>query len=489
MTATPLFPAEEELIHNQSTMYLAIFGRITCDQAISLTPQFMHWSDNVWLLNLAPCQSYWQKRAKNLNLTTTELIKQLITQLKGEDCWKVVLCQQPWQGVLMLAVMSHKNLDGFIDLNSRFGSNLFNHLSWEGWWHGLDQLIAHMRKISSPNVHLKTFFQQSRQMQKSMTKMGLQSPWELKDIATGLKRRFGSIISEAWHYAFQNKNLPHHDTSKIFAAWFPWQQYPLPQNTFCKRNLDFPLHDWPLMKQYLREDLNNLCLQPSLKKEERIIRLEWCLILHDMTSLTIPICFRHPHPLSAEAPHQETALLQAYYQFNQVTQKQYSQNHEECNPMPPVIAWKLIINEKITLSPNIFDLFQENNHDQKQLLQLENKLSLSLECYENSLDWLPEDSFREPNYQDNETIVNLKKMAYPSLEAMGKSRPLYLYDQPKPLKEPQNPGTFLERILDKWWQKSIHGQRDYYQLTDGQNRSFWAYHNQKGSWFVHGIFG
>jgi hypothetical protein len=42
--------------------------------------------------------------------------------------------------------------------------------------------------------------------------------------------------------------------------------------------------------------------------------------------------------------------------------------------------------------------------------------------------------------------------------------------------------------MAKWWAAASSLQRDYYRLTDNEQRSFWVFKDNLGQWFIHGIF-
>jgi hypothetical protein len=253
----------------------------------------------------------------------------------------------------------------------------------------------------------------------------------------------------------------------------------------------------------------------SWSKGERIVSLEWRLTLADLTPLLIPLHFRHPHALHTEHGSHKTALLQAFYAFEQ-TQRARRQRprlrdgYESIPSLFAIASWELCITERLTLPRQSLGLFGDQNtvedgvgHTNHPLLRLENKLSVPLTAFDLCSDWLPEDSFA-PVQKDSSTARGegdtLTRYAHGlAVSAVSKDRPLFLYREPEPLLESTSSTTtvFNERTMHKWWDRPQDGssdtekvlQRDYYRMMDRHRRSLWIYRDSQGQQFIHGIYG
>jgi hypothetical protein len=257
------------------------------------------------------------------------------------------------------------------------------------------------------------------------------------------------------------------------------------------------------MEPLLLEDLNRLCSQSSWDDRERVVSLELRLTFADLTALPISIHFRHPHSLHQELTHQRTALLQANYAFERETKEAFSKFiHEPIETaVPTIIGWELIVTGRIRLPQQVFDIFGEDYSDQVDLCQLENRLSINLESFNLSHDWLPEHSYalaardRKPHSLAKGSS-NLPSQQPVNLllpfQALARKRPLFLYKTPQPWDDQGRSSgrVFLERTMEKWWSDSSQetSQRDYYCLTDSFKRDLWVYKDNRGRWYAHGIF-
>ena len=304
----------------------------------SLTPRVMLWNEDTWLMDLAPCLSYWQAKAKMTDRSLLELCQEVLKPLTS-DSPRVGVAPHPWQAILLVHILKEKSLKGFINYASSFGRSLFQQLSWEIWWACTLEARDHLVKAGQKKVTLKNLNREIRLMQRAIQKLRLQQPKDLNHIsALGIKRRFGPTISTLWEWAFPQEI---HRGGEPFGSDFPFLPFQFSQRPQEKRNLDFPLMDWDHMEPLLQHDLNRLCQHPSYSTGDLVTSLEWCLVLQDMSELPISILFRHPHDLRRNSPLQQAALLQAFYNFEASSQQHFQHYNDAEIPPPPVVSWKL----------------------------------------------------------------------------------------------------------------------------------------------------
>jgi hypothetical protein len=369
-----------------------------------------------------------------------------------------------------------------------------------------------------------------------MKRLGMRTPWQMRDVAPdAIRRRFGATIRDIWSWTFSGaisggkKDDAHNmmtplfatrpEESQMFDSGFPWHGFVLESQPRIIRHLEVPLCEWSHIEAVLREDLDRLCGLSSWLAGERVVSLEWRLIIRDMTHHIVPILFRHPHSLHPEKGCHKTALLQALYSFEGNMPRQ-DQGYEELfhgyeAPVMPICGWELVIKERMTIPPQSTGLFGDlvtadwtgkQGADDFAVMRMENRLAISLESYELLADWTPEDSFASAgaaNSRAGAVIMHSgeRSASRRTMLAVAKKRPLYM------LREPQvfnNDGgsslrEFCERTMGKWWASArtlMSGgkgnaalQRDYYRLTDKDQRRLWVYRDVNGHWFIHGIYG
>jgi len=432
------------------------------------------------------------------------------------------------------------------------------------------------------------------QLLRAVPRLGMTMPWQMRGMdPLAIRRRFGAALHEVWTWAFAAPELreerserddsparkvldgdsgagassrgflfalPEMSTSKAvdspvvgtanpvvgtanpvsgFGAKFPWRGEKPATRPEISRYLEFPLCEWDHMQPLLKEDLDRLCALDSWHDSERVLSLEWRLVLSDMTILEIPVRFRHPHHLHAESGHQRTALLQALYSFQASLpgSAMDPSRHADMLPTIPVTAWHLAVAERLLIPRQARDLFgssaglalqasvdacagdgsvDENrewrwnlqNAKLQELLHLENRLPVRLESWDLSPDWHPEDSARQvlpASFADGSAQKSsaLKPSAFQrfddsrsdaeaSLTAVARGRPLFVYRQPYALPKDGRARLwrFCERTMDKWWRQGSPRalQRDYYVVTDDQERKLWVYKDSLGRVQIHGVF-
>jgi hypothetical protein len=502
----------------------------------------MRWSDDgvgLWLLDLCACESYWHAQATMQGTSVLELLRTIVGAMSGAagSPVRAVLADHPWQAVLLQRHMRERRLSGLVVANGPFGASLYRELTWDVWWSCTDVLMEHLLAAGGRLGEHAAFRRQREQMRRAVRRMGLELPWQLEGVeALAIKRRFGNLMHDLWRWAYGSTQAAAADApgaltasplfpdrepeAKTFASGFPWRGFVWPHRPQVSRHLDAPLCEWEHIEPFLREDFDRLCALPTWQAGERVVSLEWRLVFHDMSCLTVPVRFRHPHLLHLERGSHATALLQALYAFEGAIPRQYrtyegAQRRDETMPAIPIAGWELVLAERLTLPARSVGLFGDQlslgapgsgaraaSFEEMAVLQLENKLPIALEAYDLRSDWLPEDSFHA-RAADSAGFSGSFEASGPataeslrSLTAVALRRPLYLYRQPRVFKSLGHSSTwrFSERTMAKWWQKARQPraapdlQRDYYRLTDGEQRVFWVFKDTAEQWFIHGVF-
>lgn len=445
------------------------------ESLLNLSPRTMQWNTNTDVIDMRACRAFWLNAAKSQELTVAALITRELESLSPSHDVLAAAAATPGEALLLLKAAREKGFQGLIHSESRLGRNLLCGFSWDVWWE-LGKEYAE-RKDLAPGLMSRS----QQAMRLAMQRLGYQKPEQLRNLpSTHLQRRFGRLVSEVWQLSFP-KRQGLEDKEAI--ALFPWKPFETQEKAIIKRHLDYELRDWPVIEELLREDLNRLCILGPLKKEDRILNLEWRIVLCNLQEIPISILFRHPHNLQQDCPSQRTALLQINYMFekNSAIRSASQENG--------LISWQLEVVEKAPARIRQGSLFQESSDDLQCLQQLENMIKKPLEAFHLQTDWLAEDSFflgsDETKWTNEATSEN-----YLSL---SRKRPLFLYREIESL-SPQSLGesrfgAFQERTMDKWWKaKRPNFSRDYYQMFHKETL-LWVYRDQGGTWHTHGVYG
>ena len=536
---------------NSVTTYIAVAldesaAKDGAEKLRALTPRLMQWSENIWLLDIRPCSTYWGVQARQRGENVYETVRQVLTAaFSSEQTAKGKMAEgtaapvsnfyaasagSPWAAIVLASQMYERKLPGFIDLSSSFAVNLYREVSWDNWFSCVQRLGVHFQSKKRRAFNEDTLRRQCTQMEQSVKRLGIAMPWHMRTMdSMSIKRRFGVVLQEVWEWTFSILSTSSTLTSAMATPslhqddGFPWTATEVVETPTVARHLEYPLVEWDYIEPVLKEDLDKLCDLSTWDTNERVLSLEWRLVFPDMTCLCVPIPFRHPHYLRQEKGLHKTALLQARYSFEAAipgSQLDISRLDEHL-PTMPIVSWQVSITERLAMPPVLRNLFggfssgfddDGESHPLAMLVSLENKLPAPLECYDFCNDWVPEDSFdlvtaRErslgSSYSSGQgSSAKLTRNdsaagndAYRSLRGLGCARPLFLYRKPQVF-DPAGKSTawiFCERTMDKWWRQaevnspSAH-QRDYYWLTDSDNRGLWVFKNNLGQAYVHGIF-
>ena len=489
----------------------------------ALTPRLMRWSDRLWLLDLDACASYWQARAVLQETTAVELVRFLLRELPL-GCVRAALADHPWQALLLVTHMQERRLPGFVLGRGPLGEALLREASWASWERCAERLAHHLAAIPAARRCDEALFRrQRREARRTAVRLGLSRPWQLAELPEAqIKRRFGALVRDLGQWATQTAQpmremraagglSPTMGTAAMpFASGFPWRSFAAASLPRVTRHLETPAVEWAHMEAVLCDDFDRLCQLDSWSSGERVVSLELRLVFCDLSCLIVPIRFRHPHALHLERGHHTTALLQALYAFQCAARAPVRREcdgvlYEAQTGASPIIGWDLVLTGRLTAVPRSIGLFGEREGetgDALALLALENKLPVRLAAYALCEDWLPEDSFtsaapvggRERPGAASVLTETVRAAGRRSHAAVAHTRPLYLYRKPTPFDSHgcSSVWRFLERTMAKWWQphEGARGelQRDYYRLTDGEQRDFWVFKDTRGQWFVHGVF-
>lgn len=469
--------------------------------AFALTPRVMEWGEGFWLLDITACLKYWSTQAMYrssdpLHMMATQL--HAIAKQHDIQTWSGATAAHPWQALLLSRHIRERKIRGFLSVDSPLGQTLFRELCWDSWRQSVESLAAHRWALGIKPSDPTSTRKQLNQLERAVKRMGLRTPWALRDIpGEQLRRRFGGLVHEVCNWAYrENDQLSIHDTG------FPWQPVVVEDKPQVIRHLDQPLCEWDHIQPLLREDLDRLCALATWQAGERVVSLEWRLVFHDLANLAVPIRFRHPHPLHLERGAHATALLQALYAFQSSVPRQSlvagDEHVLEADAFAiPIISWTLVVDERLQIPSQTAVLFDDGTGgDAEALFHMENRLKIELAAYQCRSDWLPEGSFGSVQQTPIETTV---MEALPSLQAVAKTRPLFIYETPQAFEAKTSAvmWEFCERTAGKWWDslalpvndsRPLIPQRDYYRFTDRRQRSYWVYRDTQSRCFVHGVY-
>ncbi len=453
----------------------------------NLSPKTMHWQKiakaeaeadtdppELWLIDMRACRDFWLYSAGRQGLSVFTLITTQLTEIfVGQDYYGAAAAT-PWEALLLVKTSREKGFHGLMAVSSRLGKNLLRGVSWDVWWESCIE-YAREKKIADSVVN-----KAKSAMTLAMQRLGCQRPEQFQTLPSPhIRRRFGTLVAEVWQLSFPQRQ----GLSTLEAIrFFPWTAHASSQRPYVKRHLDNELREWESIAELLREDLNRLCVLGSFKKEERILNLEWRIVLCNLQVLPITILFRHPHSLHQDCPSQRTALLQIQYAFEKKLSLKASSLETG------LISWQVEIMEKAPARLRQGSLFHESSDDLQSLKQLENMIKKPLQSFSLAADWLAEDS-----YQDHASLPTAAAVvgADDHYLPLAAGRPLFLYPEAQNFLCDQltRVGHFQERTMDKWWQSPFANRsRDYYRMTHGQTM-LWVYRDQQGAWHTQGVYG
>lgn len=448
----------------------------------ALSTRLMRWKEDVWLVDLAATRSYWETQAQRRGVPLEGLWRSLVTGLLGED-GSAALARHPFQALLLARHLSTKKLPGFAHASEPLTQMLWKDLAWGTHWQVTEELLPHLTQARDPRGHPATFRQKLGLMQRSMRRLGLKLPWQLAEVEPlQIRRRFGALFGDVWDWCYGGAEA---------CGDFPWAGFRFAADPSVSRALEYGVNDWQGLEGWLKEDFDRLAASPQLGGKERVVELAWRLVFDDMGEKTLTVRFRHPHHLQKEVGAHVTALKQCLYAYEAMPRED-----DFGQPPPPLVAWELTVTERMTPTAVGLTLFGEGDGQDETLLALENRLRLALTRHTLCEDWLPEDSQMTASGGDSWPSLPPRAEALPSLGALARTRPLFLFETPKPFDPKAKELRFLERTMSKWWRDGhVQGSRvtrDYFRareaLGDGGDRDYWIFRDGQGRWFVHGVF-
>lgn len=504
-----------------------------------LSPRLMRWNDEIWLLDLRPTRSYWEKRGshffQDLGQTLTRQLAQQPTQeptqqRTTDEPQTAPLCaafsSHPWRCLLLLQMMMERSLHSFIASDSPLGQTMLANLGWPQWLSLVQQYYT-KEKIGPSLARLQRFVERS----------AITRPAQLRHIPSDdIRRRFGKALAEAWTWTFPDQNLARSpklpsaantNARDLFTSYtqairqdsrteanplspdscdhFQWQSWTPLSHPSVTRYLDETLRYKEEILPLLSEDLDRLCRHRDWHPERHALRIDWEITDIHLNKTRTALHFRHPHCLEQEYGQHKTTLTQIDFLLAQTDLLAMPEDALEYG----ICAWQLEISESIFVPTQERSLLDQEEHFSRSLRQLDNQLPTGLQGLSLREDFLPEDRVQTnipeggkmpppaptpaatpaptPSPRPQSIGGETNKARTP--RKTGARSPLFLLTQAEAC-VPQGQLLFLEKTSEKWWDRLSFAanSRDYYLLIDGQAKRFWLFRDHAGCWFKHGIY-
>ena len=460
--------------------FAAIYSPLDSNPFV-LSPTAMHWGDRIYICRLSDCKHFWLDQKKKLRCKLIDFFDPLLSHHYGEE-YVAVFGNHPWQCLIYLHYQLGHEGRGLFLLESRLNRNIYKTLDWDCWFAPQQALSDHLTSINARGFRAESFHAYQARMQRFIHRIGIETPHDMVAAdANSIKRRFGKWLGLIWQWTFS-------DSSELES--FPWIKLEHEQLPRIKRDLEYPVNQWPYIEVLLREDLSRLCEQSVRDDSEHINRMLWKITLFNYQQVTIELSFRHPYSLHRDMPGFDTALYQARYIYDDLVRNLQARDGDLDLPENmPFVCWQLEVCERIMLAPQLWELFARefDQIDYQRIMALQNKLPYAFECYQSDACFFPEQSFtRIP--------VGTPKADEPDHSPWSSgaiNKPLFFYQNAEPIENPTAvEKIFLERNANQWWlgEDALQSIRDYYILKDHKGRSSWAYRTQRGEWYKQGEF-
>lgn len=473
---------------------------------LSITPKLMRWNDRTYILDLSSVITYWTHLAEQEVLSLDEFLQKLLQNLPTPPR-KAILADHPWKGLIGLAALKNRPNLHYVDIQSHFGRRIIHDVTWTEWIELCYELRDHFAVNSKKTVQASF-----SSLMKVVERMRLTHITQMADMeTTAIQRRFGKLIATAWEWTWRQPQLAGIFANETFTDGFPWLSLSAKETVHIARHIETPLRHWEHIAPLLTEDFDKLCNLSCWNSSERVVSLEWVLSFSCSPSLRIPVLFRHPHALHSETGHHKTALLQAFYSWQNATKSRHAPETlgETYIGDDSITEWTLTIQERLVTTPQIRSLFRDDlSSESSELRQLENSLPVPLIEYDATDHWSPERSFTATSGVSREECKTIPFGSIAKL-AMYQRRPLFIYTEPQSLAHYHESSglIFCERIATSWWsQKAAVSSlssplpnsalsrapitcRNYYLRMTNDGLLQWVFQNDDGSLSVHGIYG
>ncbi len=456
---------------------------------LSITPRVMQWNRHTFILDLSHVTQYWTQIASEQDLSFTEFLPKLFESLSHRPSC-VTIADHPWRALVALSVALERPTLSFLDVQSHLGRKILHDVSWTNWLALCRELRDHLLATGSKNIQASF-----SAMTKTIERMRLSNISQMADVeATAMQRRFGKLIATAWDWTWGKQRSLFDET---FIDGFPWQGVTYKESPKISRYLESSLREWDHIAPLLCEDLNKICNLNCWTSSERVVSLEWVLSFSCSPSLRIPVLFRHPHALHRESGHHKTALLQAFYSWQNAmrSRKKPEADGETYLSDDAVTEWSVSVAERLIMPSSIQSLFKDDlSTESAQLRDLENSLPVPLVSYTTTDHWSPERSFTPTHAQNIKDLQNIP-FGHIARLAMNQRRPLFMYDHPEPLAEKHQSSAmvFCERLATSWWTDTAPSPRgtcrNYYVRMTDDGLLQWVFQNDDGSLCLHGLYG
>ncbi len=437
-------------------LYVAVNLANLCDPYF-LTSDVMQIQKDIWLFDISRVLSFWNHQCTFRKRTLGDLLGDLLHRV--DENFLGVLAHHPWQALLKLQSLQQKNFTGLVNLLDRFNAKLYEEISFEIWI----ETFEHIR----PYLNDKSLGAKIDLFKRSLGRLALKKISHLKNAEnSNLKRRYGTSVAKVLRWTYET---PKQDFSwDFFLDDFPWQYFKPAVTPEVKRQLDYYINSWGEISFILCADLD--ALAKSL--QNKVLRLEWILILENMEEKSCIVDFRNPHCLTSELKLHDTSLRQFEFAF-----ESFAKSFKDREDFLMISGWKIVASHFISNSFLTRDFFADQSAT--QVLKIENKLKSSLTQYSLTMDFAPDHCFEKlssaSSHDDNT----------PS-ESTG-LRPLFIYQQPKEINAFTHNLLFTERVTTHWWEDDYQ-VRDYFlEKSEKPRWIFWDHISKK--WFEHGLFG
>ena len=475
----------------------------------SLSPRVMQWSDDIWIMDLMPCLSYWKRQATRRNVNPVSLIETVL-RAGSQQAWTGVLAFHPWQAVFMLPDLTNRHQQSdelsekpwLINLAGPFGSSFFRDSSMDSWFAATEALSRHYEAGKRRHFQASRFRSQISRMRLAMERLNLHTPALLQEATrVSVQRRFGTFPGEVWSWTFWQETLEQADPAHLFPiaesepdsspGGFPWCDWAPAERPALSRSLDDNLFTWEPCEALLQKDLDQLLL--SSGDHLGIILLSWELSFLHMKTIRLLIRFRHPHRLRKEAGHHKTALNQASHKFDQSLKTLRERDDDlDFPPDIPVTGWTLTIEESIRdTSPLCLPLLGQDGDDD-ELQAMENQLPVPLEQYDLSLCFEVSEDFCPENEKTKTSPVQGLADGRHQWAVAAQRRPLFLYPRPEALDlQGQSVGkVFLERASVPWWKGcgADFFSMDFFLIRQQNGEAYWVARAANGQWIRYGLY-